>query len=99
MTVTILFADLHGFLDNMKSSWELLKQRTIYYKFIITEMLKVMNVPVEKLQFIQGTDYQLSKEYTLDVYKMSASVTTDMTQKVSSRFQNYVNACRPVPKL
>jgi len=34
--VTILLADIHGFLDNMKSTWELLKHRTVYYKFIIT---------------------------------------------------------------
>lgn len=34
--VKILIADLHGFLDNMKSSWELLRHRTEYYKLIIT---------------------------------------------------------------
>jgi tyrosyl-tRNA synthetase len=32
-------------------------------------MLKSLDVPLEKLRFIRGTDYQLSKEYTLDVYK------------------------------
>lgn len=30
--VTILLADLHAYLDNMKAPWELLKQRTEYYK-------------------------------------------------------------------
>ena len=38
--VTILFADLHGFLDNLKGPWELLKLRTKYYEFIIKSMLK-----------------------------------------------------------
>jgi tyrosyl-tRNA synthetase len=37
--VTILFADLHAYLDNMKSSWELLKFRTQYYEAIIKAML------------------------------------------------------------
>lgn len=30
--VTILFADLHAYLDNMKAPWELLKHRTDYYE-------------------------------------------------------------------
>lgn len=33
--VTILFADLHGFLDNQKSTWELLGHRAKYYEFLI----------------------------------------------------------------
>lgn len=40
-------------------------------------MLKSINVPLEKLEFVQGSDYQLSKEYTLDVYKLSAMNTTE----------------------
>lgn len=33
--VTILFADLHGYLDNMKAPWTLLEHRTNYYQNII----------------------------------------------------------------
>lgn len=33
--VTILFADLHGFLDNMKSTWELLHHKCVWYENII----------------------------------------------------------------
>lgn len=33
--VTILFADLHGFLDSMKSTWELLHHRCVWYEAII----------------------------------------------------------------
>ena len=33
--VTILFADLHAYLDNMKAPWELLKLRTEYYEHAI----------------------------------------------------------------
>lgn len=59
--VTILFADLHAYLDNMKAPWELLELRTQYYEAIIKAMLKSINVPLEKLKFVKGTDYQLSK--------------------------------------
>ena len=44
--VTILFADLHAYLDNMKSTWDLLDHRTKYYEFIIKEMLTLVNVPL-----------------------------------------------------
>ena len=37
--VTILFADLHAFLDSMKSTWEQLKFRTQYYEEIIKKIL------------------------------------------------------------
>ncbi len=88
--VTILFADLHAYLDNMKSDWELLKARCEWYEFIIKEMLTFIGVPLEKLKFVKGTEYQLSKEYTMDMYKMSALVTTEHTKKVI--FQTHIFA-------
>jgi tyrosyl-tRNA synthetase len=45
-------------------------------------MLKVCNVPLDKLKFVRGTEYQLDQKYTLDMYKMAASVTTEHTLKV-----------------
>lgn len=81
--VTILFADLHAYLDNMKSDWELLKLRCEWYEFIIKEMLTYIGVPLDKLKFIRGTEYQLSEKYTMDMYRMSALVTTEHTKKAS----------------
>ncbi|NCC71042.1 tyrosine--tRNA ligase, partial [bacterium] len=78
--VTILFADIHAYLDNMKSSLEELKNKTKYYEFIIKEMLKLINVPIDKLKFVKGSDFQLSKEYSLDLYKLSALITTKGAQ-------------------
>jgi len=72
--VTILFADLHAFLDNMKAPWELLRYRTDYYERIIQAMLRAINVPLNKLKFVRGTDFQLTREYTLDVYRLSSVV-------------------------
>lgn len=82
--VKILFANIHAYLDNMKTNWELLEYRTAYYEFIIKEMLKIVGVPLEKLTFVKGTDFQLSKEYTLDVYKISALASTRDTQKAGA---------------
>ncbi len=48
--VTILFADLHAYLDNMKAPWSLLKLRTEYYEHAIKAMLESLGVPLEKLR-------------------------------------------------
>jgi len=82
--VTILFADLHGYLDNMKAPWELLQLRAQYYEAVIKAMLKSLSVPLEKLRFVKGTDYQLSKDYTLDVYKLSSLVTDHDARKAGA---------------
>jgi tyrosyl-tRNA synthetase len=82
--VKILFADMHGYLDNMKSSWELLHFRTMYYEFIIKEILNQVGVPLDKLTFVKGSEFQLSQKYTLDMYKLSALTTTKDTQKAGA---------------
>jgi tyrosyl-tRNA synthetase len=82
--VTILFADLHAFLDNMKAPWELLAFRTKYYEKIIKSMLKSIGVPLDKLKFVRGTDYQLTREYTLDMYRLSSVVTEHDAKKAGA---------------
>merc|ERR1712038_1271306 len=82
--VTILFADLHAYLDNMKAPWELLKLRTEYYEHVIKAMLTSIGVSLDKLRFVRGTDFQLSKEYTLDVYRLSSIVTEHDARKAGA---------------
>jgi len=89
--VTILFADLHAYLDNMKAPWELLKLRTEYYEHVIKAMLSSIGVSVEKLRFVKGTDYQLSKEYTLDVYRLSSIVTEHDARKAGAEVVKQVS--------
>ncbi|CAF1240583.1 unnamed protein product [Rotaria sp. Silwood1] len=90
--VTILFADLHAFLDNMKAPWELLGHRTAYYEHIIKSMLKSIGVPLEKLRFVRGTDFQLSREYTLDVYRLSSVVTEHDAKKAGAEVVKQVSS-------
>ncbi|XP_055701335.1 tyrosine--tRNA ligase, cytoplasmic [Phlebotomus papatasi] len=82
--VTVLFADLHAYLDNMKAPWALLELRVKYYEAAIKAMLQSIGVPLEKLRFVKGTDYQLSKEYTLDVYKLTSVVTQHDAKKAGA---------------
>ncbi|XP_064628436.1 tyrosine--tRNA ligase, cytoplasmic-like [Lineus longissimus] len=89
--VTILFADLHAYLDNMKAPWSLLGLRVEYYENIIKAMLTSIGVPLEKLKFVRGTDYQLSKEYTLDVYRLSSMVTDHDAKKAGAEVVKQVD--------
>ena len=54
-------------------------------------MLKSIGVPIEKLKFVKGTDYQLSKEYTLDVYKLSSMVTEHDAKKAGAEVVKQVD--------
>lgn len=89
--VTILFADLHAYLDNMKAPWELLQKRVEYYTFIIKAMLESIGVPLDKLKFVKGTNFQLSREYTLDVYKLSSLVTEHDAKKAGAEVVKQVD--------
>lgn len=89
--VTILFADLHAYLDNMKAPWELLKYRTQYYEEVIRAALSSVGVPLERLHFVRGTDYELSREYTLDVYKLASLVTEHDAKKAGAEVVKQVD--------
>lgn len=72
--VKILIADLHAFLDN-KSDLVQLNRRTKYYTKMIKTILTSLEINIDKLSFVRGTDFQLEPKYTMDMYKMM-SITT-----------------------
>lgn len=78
--VTILIADLHAYLDNMKSTLELIDHRANYYKQVVQTMLQSMNVNIDKLKFVKGSSFQLSEKYTMDVYKANAQISCKTAQ-------------------
>ncbi|KAK0424014.1 hypothetical protein QR680_008456 [Steinernema hermaphroditum] len=75
LTVKILFADLHAFLDNMKSTFTVLENRVIYYETVIKALMTALDVPIEKLEFRKGTEFQLTPEYTQHVLQLCGIVT------------------------
>src|SRR5271154_1554498 len=75
--VTILLADLHAFLDSMKSTMEQVAVRTQYYEIIIKGLLSALNVDIDKLRFVKGSDFQLTPEYTMDMYKINSIITVN----------------------
>ncbi|KAG0443858.1 hypothetical protein HPB47_014452 [Ixodes persulcatus] len=89
--VTILFADLHAYLDNMKAPWDLLELRVQYYEHVIKAMLTSIGVPLEKLRFVKGSSYQLGREFSLDVYRLVSMVTEHDAKKAGAEVVKQVD--------
>ena len=89
--VKILLADVHGFLDNLKAPIELVKYRAEYYKFIVQALLKAIGVSLEKLEFVLGSSYQLSADYTMDLFRLSTVVTEHDAKKAGAEVVKQVD--------
>jgi len=68
----------------MKATLETVKFRSKYYEFIVKAILKSINVPIEKLKFVGGSEYQLSAEYTLDIFKISNVVSQNDAKRAGA---------------
>ncbi|CAG8442738.1 7962_t:CDS:2 [Ambispora gerdemannii] len=90
--VTILLADIHAFLDNMKAPLELVKFRTKYYEELIKALLESIGVPIDKLKFVVGSSYQLSEKYNLDQYRLCATVTEHDAKKAGAEVVKQVES-------
>jgi tyrosyl-tRNA synthetase len=82
--VKVLLADLHGYLDNMKAPLELVEHRAKYYEFIIKALLRAVGVDIARLTFTLGSSYQLSKEYTMDRFKLEGVTRISVAQKAGA---------------
>jgi tyrosyl-tRNA synthetase len=79
-----LIANLHAHLDDQKSPWSLLEARSDYYQEMIHAVLSSFGVDTGKLQFVRGSDFQTTKDYVLDVLRMSALTTLNRTKRAAS---------------
>lgn len=82
--LTVLVADLHAYLDNMKAPLETVQFRAKYYEYIIKSILKSFNVPIEKMKFVLGSSYQLTPEYTMDLFKLSNHVSQNDAKRAGA---------------
>jgi tyrosyl-tRNA synthetase len=82
--VTILLADIHGFLDNLKAPIERVQSRAKYYERVIKAMLEAVGVPLEKLRFVLGSSFQKSPEYIMDVYKLCSLVSEHQAKRAGA---------------
>ncbi|KPM37849.1 Tyrosine--tRNA ligase, cytoplasmic [Neonectria ditissima] len=82
--ITVLLADIHGFLDNLKAPIELVQHRAEFYRRTITAILQAVGVPTDKLKFVLGSSYQKSAEYVMDIYKLSSLVSEHDAKKAGA---------------
>lgn len=84
-TVKVLLADLHGALDN--TPWDVLEKRYAYYAQIIPLMFSSLGVDTKEaknIQLVKGSEFQLKKEYYLDLLKLSTFTTVHDAKKAAS---------------
>jgi tyrosyl-tRNA synthetase len=82
--VKILLADIHAFLDNLKAPLDLVAHRARYYELVIKSMLRSIGVPLDKLTFVKGSDYQLKAEYTMDLFRLSSIISEHDAKKAGA---------------
>jgi len=83
----ILIADIHAALDDLKSKWEELNIKTEYYKKCIQLAFPWKDEP----KFIKGSEYQLEKDYLLDVLKLSTYTTVKRAARAASEVTRMKN--------
>mgnify|MGYP001604597307 CR=1 FL=1 len=80
--VKILLADLHGALDG--TDWNVLENKYDYYKEAITQILKALGTDLNKIEFVQGSEFQLGHEYMYDVLKIASMSSVHDCKKAAS---------------
>lgn len=87
-----MITDIHAFLDNLKAPLELVAHRTKYYTFLIRAIFDSIGIPTSQLRFVEGSSYQLTKEYNLDNYKLCATVTEHDAKKAGAEVVKQVDS-------
>ena len=82
--VTVLLADLHAYLDNMKAPLEVVQYRAKYYEFVVKSILKSIGVPIERLKFVVGSSYQKDGKYIMDLFKLSNIVSQNDAKRAGA---------------
>jgi len=76
----ILIADLHAYLDDMKSPWSEIHIRGQIYK----KCFQLLGLDGPNVEYIIGSEFQLNKEYHLETLKSSALVTCTRAIRAAS---------------
>jgi tyrosyl-tRNA synthetase len=84
--------DVHAFLDNMKAPLELVAHRTRYYELLLRTVFTSLGIPTSSLRFVEGSSYQLTKEYNMDNYRLCAAVTEHDAKKAGAEVVKQVES-------
>ncbi|GAA0462323.1 tyrosine--tRNA ligase [Halococcus dombrowskii] len=84
LDVKVLIADLHAHLDDEKSPFELLDARTAYYREAIEGMVAAAGASPDEIEFVEGREFELDAEYSLELLRMAADTTISRVQRAGS---------------
>ncbi|EMA50192.1 tyrosine--tRNA ligase [Halococcus thailandensis] len=84
LDVTVLIADLHAHLDDEKSPFELLDERTAYYREAIEGMVAAAGADPTEIEFVEGREFELDADYSLELLRMAADTTISRVQRAGS---------------
>ncbi|CAD6891010.1 unnamed protein product [Tilletia controversa] len=90
--VKVLLADIHAFLDNLKAPIELVRHRVEYYSHVLRAVFASVGVPTDRLVFVVGSSYQLTPEYSMDNYRLCATVTEHDAKKAGAEVVKQVSS-------
>ena len=76
----------------MKAPIDLVAHRTKFYKHLLTTVFKSLGIPISTLRFVEGSSYQLTKEYNLDNYKLCATVSEHDAKKAGAEVVKQVES-------
>lgn len=76
----ILIADFHAYLDDMKSPWSEMKTRSEVYK----KCLQLLGLKGKNIEYVTGSDFQLTKDYQMELFKALPLVTTSRAIRAAS---------------
>ena len=82
--MTILIADIHGFLDSGKAPLDLVEDRATYYEKIIPAIFESIGIDTSRLKTVRGSSYQNKGNYFLDVLRISSLVTAKKAKKAGA---------------
>ncbi len=90
--MTILLANLHAMMDDGKSSEDVIADRTVFYKEILSILLKEIekrslktrSVRWRDLRFVNGDEIQKTPKYMMDMLLMMSKVTLKAAQHAGS---------------
>jgi tyrosyl-tRNA synthetase len=77
---TLLLADYHAYMDDMKTPWELMEARTEYYRRCIETLVDKKS----GIEIIVGSSFQKKADYLIDVLKSSAMATVARATRAAS---------------
>jgi tyrosyl-tRNA synthetase len=80
----ILIADIHAFLDNLKTPYDKIQKRSQYYITMLNAMFHCIGCDTSRITYVLGSSYQLNPEVTMELFKLSSITKISVATKAGT---------------